>query len=167
MYLCTISSKFNRFPRITRFYLPLCFDSINCLSSQSISILVFIVNKSCLTQSLLIWFNCIHYLWISSFTFLIFFYIFFNVLFQTSSYLSIWCLWWAQMDLNHRPHAYQACALTSWAMSPYLESTLMYSFLLSITLLFNVLYHFSINLLLNSITMNFLLRYGISTLKNK
>ena len=21
--------------------------------------------------------------------------------------------WWAQVDLNHRPHAYQACALTS------------------------------------------------------
>ena len=28
--------------------------------------------------------------------------------------------WWAQMDSDHRPHAYQACALTSWAMSPYL-----------------------------------------------
>ena len=23
--------------------------------------------------------------------------------------------WWAQVDSNHRPHAYQACALTSWA----------------------------------------------------
>ena len=22
-------------------------------------------------------------------------------------------LWWARVDLNHRPHAYQACALTS------------------------------------------------------
>ena len=22
-------------------------------------------------------------------------------------------LWWAQMDSNHRPHAYQACALTT------------------------------------------------------
>ena len=22
-------------------------------------------------------------------------------------------VWWAQVDLNHRPHAYQACALTS------------------------------------------------------
>ena len=22
-------------------------------------------------------------------------------------------LWWAQMDSDHRPHAYQACALTS------------------------------------------------------
>ena len=28
--------------------------------------------------------------------------------------------WWAQVDSNHRPHAYQACALTSWAMSPFL-----------------------------------------------
>ena len=28
---------------------------------------------------------------------------------------------WAQVDSNHRPHAYQACALTSWAMSPYLR----------------------------------------------
>ena len=27
-------------------------------------------------------------------------------------------LWWAQVDSNHRPHAYQACALTTWAMSP-------------------------------------------------
>ena len=27
-------------------------------------------------------------------------------------------LWWAQMDSNHRPHAYQACALTTWAMRP-------------------------------------------------
>ena len=26
--------------------------------------------------------------------------------------------WWAQVDSNHRPHAYQACALTTWAMSP-------------------------------------------------
>ena len=28
-------------------------------------------------------------------------------------------IWWAQVDSNHRPHAYQACALTTWAMSPY------------------------------------------------
>ena len=27
-------------------------------------------------------------------------------------------IWWAQMDSNHRPHAYQACALTTWAMRP-------------------------------------------------
>ena len=30
-------------------------------------------------------------------------------------------LWWVQMDSNHRPHAYQACALTSWAMNPLVE----------------------------------------------
>ena len=28
-------------------------------------------------------------------------------------------IWWAQVDSNHRPHAYQACALTTWAMSPF------------------------------------------------
>ena len=26
--------------------------------------------------------------------------------------------WWAQMESNHRPHAYQACALTGWAIGP-------------------------------------------------
>ena len=28
--------------------------------------------------------------------------------------------WWAQMDSNHRPHAYQACALTTWAIDPHM-----------------------------------------------
>ena len=28
-------------------------------------------------------------------------------------------MWWAEVDSNHRPHAYQACALTCWAISPY------------------------------------------------
>ena len=35
---------------------------------------------------------------------------------------SLWrliCSSWAQVDSNHRPRAYQARALTSWAMSPY------------------------------------------------
>ena len=35
---------------------------------------------------------------------------------QGSSHLN---QWWVQMDSNHRPHAYQACALTSWAMNPF------------------------------------------------
>ena len=26
--------------------------------------------------------------------------------------------WWAWMDLNHRPHPYQGCALTNWATGP-------------------------------------------------
>ena len=30
-------------------------------------------------------------------------------------------IWWAQVDSNHRPHAYQACALTSWAMGPFIQ----------------------------------------------
>ena len=60
-------------------------------------------------------------------------YLFFLILFQTRSdtqhytfvYASVsdevWSkIWWAQVDSNHRPHAYQACALTTWAMSPYL-----------------------------------------------
>ena len=29
------------------------------------------------------------------------------------------CVWWAQVDSNHRPRAYQARALTTWAMSPF------------------------------------------------
>ena len=28
-------------------------------------------------------------------------------------------LWWTWVDSNHRPHAYQACALTTWATGPY------------------------------------------------
>ena len=27
-------------------------------------------------------------------------------------------MWWARVDLNYRPHAYQACALTAWATGP-------------------------------------------------
>ena len=27
--------------------------------------------------------------------------------------------WWAKVDSNHRPHDYQSCALTSWAIGPY------------------------------------------------
>ena len=37
---------------------------------------------------------------------------------------------WAQVDSNHRPHAYQACALTGWAIGPCRVS-LMGSYLLS------------------------------------
>jgi hypothetical protein len=29
------------------------------------------------------------------------------------SKLICWCKWWAREDLNFRPHAYQACALTN------------------------------------------------------
>ena len=45
----------------------------------------------------------------------------------SSIYFSM-CFWWAQMESNHRPHAYQACALTIWAMSPYFRVYLMCSF---------------------------------------
>ena len=30
-------------------------------------------------------------------------------------------IWWAQVDSNHRPRAYQARALTTWAMSPWVS----------------------------------------------
>ena len=37
----------------------------------------------------------------------------------TFSLPKYFCLrWWAQVDSNHRPRAYQARALTTWAMSP-------------------------------------------------
>ena len=29
--------------------------------------------------------------------------------------------WWAKVDSNHRPHDYQSCALTSWAIGPLVE----------------------------------------------
>ena len=32
------------------------------------------------------------------------------------------CSWWAWEDLNFRPHAYQACALTNWATGPLNKS---------------------------------------------
>ena len=45
-------------------------------------------------------------------------------------FVSLFTYWWAQMDSNHRPHAYQACALTTWAMRPYdlSRSFLLYPF---------------------------------------
>ena len=30
--------------------------------------------------------------------------------------------WWAWVDSNYRPHAYQACALTNWATGPQVVS---------------------------------------------
>ena len=39
---------------------------------------------------------------------------------KQSLYSFVWVfqLKWAYVDSNHRPHAYQACALTGWAISP-------------------------------------------------
>ena len=37
-------------------------------------------------------------------------------------------IWWAQVESNHRPHAYQACALTAWAMSPSNRSDSVFTF---------------------------------------
>ena len=42
--------------------------------------------------------------------------------FQGAFSMGVFCIledWWAQVDSNHRPHADQAVALTTWAMSPF------------------------------------------------
>ena len=44
------------------------------------------------------------------------------ILYSVFKVHSVWILsiqWWAWEDSNLRPHAYQACALTTWATSPY------------------------------------------------
>ena len=43
---------------------------------------------------------------------------FFHSLFSFQSAFESFDSWWAQVDSNHRPCAYQAHALTTWAMSP-------------------------------------------------
>ena len=47
----------------------------------------------------------------------------YRVLYAVHWSASVWSLgfrrWWAQVDSNHRPRAYQARALTTWAMSPF------------------------------------------------
>ena len=45
--------------------------------------------------------------------------------------------WWAQVDSNHRPRAYQARALTTWAMSPCNSSVCALVSLAAILELFN------------------------------
>ena len=40
--------------------------------------------------------------------------------------------WWAKMDSNHRPHDYQSCALASWAIGPYLASTRLFRYIISV-----------------------------------
>ena len=56
-------------------------------------------------------------------------------------------VWWAQMESNHRPHAYQACALTIWAMSPYIRVISSCNSFVSLHSIFNVLLrvHWKIN----------------------
>ena len=57
--------------------------------------------------------------------------------------------WWAWGDLNLRPHAYQACALTTWATSPLdrLFSAVLHKYILSYQILqefFAIFYSISI-----------------------
>jgi hypothetical protein len=39
--------------------------------------------------------------------------------------------WWAWMDLNHRPHAYQACALTELSYRPSHNPSSLSAFLVN------------------------------------
>ena len=61
--------------------------------------------------------------WVFSHSLGNYFFLNFRVLDLLFSYLifNVHCLsaWWAQVDSNHRPCAYQAHALTTWAMSPF------------------------------------------------
>ena len=47
-----------------------------------------------------------------------------RLLFYSSLYRDLFAAfekrWWAKVDSNHRPHDYQSCALTSWAIGPQL-----------------------------------------------
>ena len=56
----------------------------------------------------------------SSFALLLNFFIQFSRYFAWKTFLGF--PWWAQVDSNHRPHAYQACALTTWAMRPFAKA---------------------------------------------
>ena len=42
---------------------------------------------------------------------------------------SFHCSRWAWVDSNHRPHAYQACALTTWATSPFFVCSFIISYI--------------------------------------
>ena len=53
---------------------------------------------------------------------------------QPNRTVALLSCWWAQVDSNHRPHAYQACALTTWAMSPRRQKSPIYSNLLTASL---------------------------------
>ena len=65
------------------------------------------------------------------FVFLIAFTCFFSLFnFQDANLNASRSAWWAQVDSNHRPHAYQACALTTWAMRPFRLKLTGYSFFL-------------------------------------
>ena len=41
-----------------------------------------------------------------------------NFKFEIWNHRQLRC-WWAWVDSNYRPHAYQACALTNWATGPW------------------------------------------------
>ena len=69
---------------------------------------------------------------VKNFVLLICSFLLFNILYSVfnehnSSLVKISLYWSAWMDSNHRPHAYQACALTTWATGRYCGRTVFAS----------------------------------------
>ena len=103
MDICSSPQLFAAYHVLLRLLVPRHSPYALCSLTYFFSVSL-LTNFQCLTLSL-----CLSQL--SSFTSLpIFLYIFFNVL--SIIFLLQIILWWAQMESNHRPHAYQACALT-------------------------------------------------------
>ncbi len=121
MYLCTISQITPHFPCTTRLYCAVCY--FYCQSVFGFYPKTLATSFSSLPWYLILSFHL--YIFqcatLSILTFII-----------INKRLKL-TIWWAQMESNHRPHAYQACALTIWAMSPYIRVFSM-SYLMSFTL---------------------------------
>ena len=121
MYLCTISQITPHFPYTTRLYCAVCY--FYCQSVFGFYPKTLATSFSSLPWYLILSFHL--YIFqcatLSILTFII-----------INKRLKL-TIWWAQMESNHRPHAYQACALTIWAMSPYIRVFSM-SYLMSFTL---------------------------------
>ena len=121
MYLCTISQITPHFSCTTRLYCAVCY--FYCQSVFGFYPKTLATSFSSLPWYLILSFHL--YIFqcatLSILTFII-----------INKRLKL-TIWWAQMESNHRPHAYQACALTIWAMSPYIRVFSM-SYLMSFTL---------------------------------
>ena len=109
---------------------------LSLFALYNLFILHWLIVHHCLVLQLynFVWFNCAYFRML---VYLNFWYlsIYFSMYFLVNSIpnltmlywfiiynftdIIIYQFWWAQMESNHRPHAYQACALTIWAMSPF------------------------------------------------
>ena len=85
----------------------------------------------------LFWFNCLLSYLINFFINMLVYLLYHLCNFQcTFLDIFLYLVWWAQMESNHRPHAYQACALTVWAMSPCIRVYDVFPFFVKPTLCF-------------------------------